>query len=219
MNLNELTVRVADRFWLTTLIANEAKDVISRRTVEDIDIMTFTENVCSQDDLDFSPNKLGQIYLFSKKLAQRSTDSLIICIPPTAVGVTRAALLLGGHLIVCEHMTPELVAAAFCSVRSRMLRFFFSGHASSSDALTVDDCWAALHRAASHGWLDFGDAPADGAIDMEEHLHRDAAANGGLHVVVPDRLLALPYPSRLPGGRAWLDEGGARRFAAAYYAA
>ena len=205
------------RFWLTTLIADKAKDVISRHAMEDIDIMTFTENDCSQDDLDFSPNKLGQIYLFSKKLAQRSTDSLIICIPPTAVGVTRAALLLGGHLIVCEQMILELVAAAFCVVRSHMLPFCFGGLASSSDALTVDDCWAALDRAASHGWLDY--EPADGAIDMEEHLHRDAAANGGLHVVVPDRLLALPYPSRLPGGRAWLDEGGARRFAAAYYAA
>ena len=84
--------------------------------------------------------------------------------------------------------------------------------------LTVMDCWSALHRAKSQGWLDFSDQPNEDSIDMEEHLHYDSVANGQLHVVVPNKLLAFACPSDLPDGLAWADEAGARRFSPSYYA-
>jgi hypothetical protein len=68
------------------------------------------------------------------------------------------------------------------------------------------------------------DAPApaaSGALDMEEYMHYALAANGGVRVVVPGRLLFLPPPRTLPAGRAWLDGGGGggrRAFSAGFYA-
>ena len=43
-------------------------------------------------------------------------------------------------------------------------------------------------------------------------------ANGELHVVVPNKLLAFRAPTDLPDGRAWMDDGGTRRFSPSYYA-
>ena len=216
MTPNNITVRVARRFWLTTLDMKEAKEAVGRRTNQPSDVLTLeeSENDRTWTDCLFNPNKLGHVYQFSKRVLQRSTKSLIICVSPTPASITRAALLLGGYLIVCEGVAPELVAEAFQPLR---LIPFFEEREDQAEALTVEDCWAALHRAKSEGWLDFSDAPAAGAIDMEEHLHYDSVANGELHVVVPDKLLALPSPSELPDGLAWHDEGGARRFSAAYY--
>jgi hypothetical protein len=82
----------------------------------------------------------------------------------------------------------------------------------------VIDCWSALHRATELGWLDFSDAPSEAAIDMQEHLHYASVANGELHVVVPNKLLAFRSPTDLPDGRAWMDDCGTRRFSPSYYA-
>jgi hypothetical protein len=42
-------------------------------------------------------------------------------------------------------------------------------------------------------------------------------ANGELHVVVPNKLLAFCAPTDLPDGSAWMDNSGTRRFSASYY--
>ena len=54
--------------------------------------------------------------------------------------------------------------------------------------------------------------------------HYALACNGGVHVLVPGRLLLFPAPAALPAGEAWADasEGGraaGRRFSAAFLAA
>ncbi len=89
---------------------------------------------------------------------------------------------------------------------------------SSRSELTMLDCWAALQRATELCWLDFGDTPSEAAIDLEEYLHYDSVANGQLHVVVPDKLIAFPSPIDLPDGRTWIDEGGSRQFSPSYFA-
>ena len=80
------------------------------------------------------------------------------------------------------------------------------------------DSWSALRRATELDWLDFSDEPSEGSIDMDEHRHYASVANGELHVVVPNKLLAFRSPTDLPDGRAWIDDGGTRRFSPSYYA-
>ena len=53
--------------------------------------------------------------------------------------------------------------------------------------------------------------------------HYALPANGGLHIVVPDKLLLFPAPAPLPAGRSWADASTAdgaprRRFGAAFLA-
>jgi hypothetical protein len=114
-------------------------------------------------------------------------------------------------------MALDDIAAALRPISARFLPLCDADGSDGSE-LTLMDCWAALQRAATLGWIDFGDTPSDDAIDMAEHHHYDSAANGQLHVVVPDRLLAFPSPHDLPDGLDWMDRDGARRFSPAYFA-
>jgi hypothetical protein len=142
---------------------------------------------------------------------------MILCVGPGPRNLTHAALLLGGHLIVHEKMDLASVISAFSPISSRFVAFCDDGQFGTSE-LTVFDCWAALHRATELGWLDFSDEPSEDAIDMQEHLHYASVANGELHVVVPNKLLAFRAPTDLPDGLAWLDDSGTRRFSPSYYA-
>jgi hypothetical protein len=66
--------------------------------------------------------------------------------------------------------------------------------------LAITDCWRALDKAKEIGWLDFT-SPAvdfDNCIDMREYLHYDSPANGGVHVVVPSKLIVFRCPSDDP---------------------
>ena len=175
--------------------------------------MSISEN----NQIDLSPNQLGHIYEFSQMVLRRKTTSLILCVSTKSWGITTAALLLGGYLIICENMSLDQVEEEFRTVKSSFLAFADPEKGQGSE-LTVSDCWSALRHAKTQGWLDFSDPPSLDAIDMAEHLHYDSVANGQLHVVVPDKLLAFPCPTDLPDGRAWADEHGQRRFSPAYYA-
>ncbi len=119
-------------------------------------------------------------------------------------------------MAVCEKMAPDLISDAFSPLSSRFIPFVDADGVSLSE-LTMMDCWAALYRAALLGWIDFSDVPSEDAIDMDEHLHYDSPVNGQLHVVVPNKLLALPSPHDIPDGLEWADEGGVRRFSPSYF--
>ena len=95
----------------------------------------------------------------------------------------------------------------------------FTPWGSSTDCITIQDCWQALAHSQQLGWLDFTNTniDVDRSIDMQEHLHYDSPANGSLHVLVPGKLLAIDCPRDLEGGAVWSDAGDARRFSAAYH--
>ena len=210
---------VCNRFWLTTLTVDQAKVHFRPRLGNNFDIVSclIGDEQPTRVDILSSPNKLGHIYEFSRLVLQRSTKSLVVCITPGKRGITTAALLLGGYLLVCENMGLEQINQEFRLLNSSFLTFSDSDGGAAVE-LTVMDCLAALHKAKSHGWLDFSDQPSDDSIDMEEHLHYDSAANGRLHVVVPNKLLAFACPTDLPDGQAWADHDGVRTFSPSYYA-
>jgi hypothetical protein len=114
-------------------------------------------------------------------------------------------------------MDPDRVTTTLSPISCNFVKFKDT-NAGGEVELTVVDCWRALYRSKTLGWLDFSDHPSLSSIDMEEHLHYDAVANGQLHVVVPSKLLAFRCPTDLPDGRVWMDEGVGRQFSASYYA-
>jgi hypothetical protein len=150
--------------------------------------------------------------------------SVVVCSGRCPKDITNTALLLGGFMILAEGLSSDAVSEAFEPVSHLFADY--------DDALGVHDCWSSLHHVHTHcGWLrldskhslrlrhrDASGGNAADAIDLDEYVHYDSPLNGGFHVLVPDRLLVLHCPEDLPGGAAWVDAGGVRRFSAAHYA-
>jgi hypothetical protein len=212
---------ISGNLWLTDHKVDCARDriesLLGHQNVN-IDIISCVDDEDNARLSDFSCplHTLGHFYNFSRMIRQRC-GTVVLCIGAGARTLTSAALLLGGHLAVQERMALENIAAALRPISDRFVPLHDADGSDGSE-LTLADCWAALQRATTLGWLDFGDTPSEDTIDMDEHLHYASAANGQLHVVVPNRLLAFPSPHDLPNGLDWMDEDGARRFSPAYFA-
>ncbi len=165
-----------------------------------------------------APN-IGELHQFSRMILQQPTDSLVVCVGPGFDNLFHAAFLLGGYLLVCEKMDMASVKSAFIPVIFRLVALSDVDQDQDEPVeCMLDDCWSALHRAIDLGWLDFSDEPSEESIDMQEHLHYARVANGELHVVVPNKLLAFRAPTDLLDGRAWVDDSRTRYFSPSYYA-
>ena len=157
--------------------------------------------------------------------------SIIVCAGRAPEMITTCAQLLGSFLILCKGLSANQVCDLF---RPLELKFLDYGD-SPRHRFTVFDCWHAIDRAKCLRWLDFGKkfVDIDSSIDMQEYLHYDSQLNGGLHVIVPSKLLVFKCPSDHPlrrrssaddtaakpaGGRLWRDVKGERFFSAKYYA-
>jgi hypothetical protein len=53
---------------------------------------------------------------------------------------------------------------------------------------------------------------------MDEFNHYIDPANGGLHTIVPGRLLLIPSPVDIPNGHDWMDMDCGRRFSPTFFA-
>ena len=137
--------------------------------------------------------------------------------------VTTTALMLGAYMILVLQMDVDQVASSFRSIESMFIEF---AEVSGDGSITVLDCWSALHRVRNLGWLDFttdgdiscGEASPMNSIDMDEYSHYTDPANGGLHTIVPGRLLLMPSPANLPDDRCWMDTEDGRRFSPNFFA-
>ena len=73
-------------------------------------------------------------------------------------------------------------------------------------AINAEQCWRAIERARSLRWIgpetDGEEAPS---FDIEMAAHYSQPANGGLHVLIPGKLLLSPPPCQLAAGLDWAD--------------
>ena len=160
-------------------------------------------------------------------LLQASRTNIVIC---SGCSNTEAAsfVLVGCYLILHEGRQLESVKALF---HNRMpgpdLHVAQStGDSSIGFACSADssDVWDALDHAVRLGWLSPTAPDAEPALDLEEQAHYARPANGGVHIVVPGKLLFLREPDcHLPPGRDWADAEAAdgtaaRRFSPAFCA-
>ena len=169
----------------------------------------FVEVGGSTDADDFLPLHISVIHNFCEMMratAETHLDQPIIVCSETcdARSIRNACLLLGCYLILHLDLKPSFILDV----------------ASGRDMdEAVTDCWRALDLARGHRWL----GPSDSAYDVEVGAHYATEANGGIHVLVPGKLLLFPTPAELPADQPWADvsEAGrpaARRFSAAFLA-
>jgi hypothetical protein len=143
---------------------------------------------------------------------------IVVCAEVQHIGaVSDACLLCGAFLLLCEDAELDTVLSTFEDTLQEYLETRRSA---------IIDCWTALHRGRVLGWLEghSDDDTLEPTLDVEMASHYALACNGGVHVLVPGKLLLFPAPAPLPADQAWVDvsEPGrptARRFSAAFLAA
>ena len=143
--------------------------------------------------------------------------SIIVCpADESSDSLCHVCQLCAAYLILCEGLDVDRVLTVLTDLLSGCPDAYRSN---------APDCWAALHRARDLGWLKESNADdSDAALDVEMASHYALACNGGVHVLVPGKLLLFPAPAALPDGQPWADttepdRPTERRFSAAFLTA
>jgi hypothetical protein len=184
---------------------------------------------CQASNVCFSPVELGDIHslvnMLHKSLRQCAESKIYVACASSKNPklVTNTAFLLGAYLILGLEMDFDEVYAIFRPYENRFVRFTGSS-TSNQDSFTVYDCWRALNRVRTLGWIDFSPdsdlSPPENLdqIDIDQYKHYIDPANGGLHIMVPGRLLFIPTPHDLEDDLEWVDVDNSRQFSPGFYA-
>ena len=156
------------------------------------------------------------VYWFVKTLeAVRLGDhQSVLCVDtePASAVLSGCCTLIGSYLILIERLSVEEAVAACARLLHRL---------PVADQTSSKDCWCALLTGKGLGWLSkwysSPNSTLTEGLDMEEYLHYDDPENGGLHFIIPNRLLVFNCPSSLGEGLLWKDVDGKRLFDPAYY--
>jgi hypothetical protein len=168
------------------------------------DQMTFSEIHDFCDRIQFERDEKGQDARIVICPAQDDDESF-----------SAACLYLGAYLILNMGWELQSVLSAFRP----------EGHFSAGSDLSDRhmDCWRALDRAKTLGWLVDPASDIGPLFDVDEFSHYAHPANGSVHMSVPGKLLFFPTPASLPDNQLWADSIGddgrtLRRFSAPFYA-
>ena len=154
---------------------------------------------------DFGPLNLGSIHRFCTwldSLIDSNKDRrIVVWNEPTKQGLTNACFLLGAYMILKLGVDSTRVEEQFDALLPNLLSYRDMSPGPQNFDLRLEDCWQALSKGGELDWVDFD---SDG-FDVEEYNHYDDPLNGDLHVIVPNKLIAMKGPVDLPDGQLWMD--------------
>ena len=173
--------------------------------------------------VDVTDMQLPVIHAFCETLSStienRPDIPIIVCPENNDPSTIRGACLLcGAYMLLNEQMDLDAVVSTLSPILSDIGPF----DSRSVNGPTVS-CWTALQAARDLKWIGQQREGAEPALDLELATHYALAANGGVHVLIPGKLLLAPPPAPLPGGQEWADSRGTggrleRRFSAGFLA-
>ena len=152
-------------------------------------------------------------------------EFIVICLEDLSPSTrNNARLLCGAHLILGENCSVDKVQEILTA--DGMSESSHIDIATSNQSIqNMEHCWRALERARSLQWIgpeaDGEEAPS---FDIEMAAHYVQPANGGIHVLIPGKLLLFPPPCQLAAGLDWADcpqqpgRPPSRHFSAAFLA-
>jgi cell division cycle 14 len=120
--------------------------------------------------------------------------------------ITNAVFLIGAYLIMRRDCCIDGVIAICEPVMDLLVPFRDVSRGPQNFDLHVQDCWGGLVRAKRLGWVSF--SPDGDGFDLEEYLNYDSPLNADMHVIVPDKLIAMRGPVDIDGGGLWQDSVG-----------
>jgi hypothetical protein len=191
-------LKVYDKFCLAEVDVEEAQ-VIGKFGSHQPQFIKVAKEAKHSGTVLYAPCKLGQLYWFCEMMRLVREDgeqSVIVCAGKAPEMITTCAQLMGSFLILCKGLSADEVSEMFRPLAPRFLDYGDSPR----HRFSVFDCWQAVFRAKRLGWLDFESKAVDidRSIDMHEYLHYDSHLNGGVHVIVPSKLLVFRCPSDYP---------------------
>jgi cell division cycle 14 len=140
-------------------------------------------------------------------------QTVTICVYDDKRFITNAVFLLGAYLIIQKKYEPIQVQNQMEILAPVLLTYRDISPGDQTFHLELIDCWDAVARARQMGWLDF----EDGSFDVDEYDHYDDPCNADLHVVVPDKFIAMKGPKAMPRGMEWRDNAhNCREFSPEY---
>jgi hypothetical protein len=134
-------------------------------------------------------------------IESRSDQTIVVC--PAVRDVMTGSdtcLLCGAFLLLCNETSGLESLDHVLSAFKDTLQGYLAARRTA-----IVDCWTALHRARAIGWLSITyDDDHEPPLDVEMSRHYALASNGGVHVLVPGKLLLFPAPAPLPADQAWI---------------
>ena len=178
-------------------------------------------NELRQHSMNYGPLPLKRIYWLCGAIRQsfnENPDRAVVIGPCRRLqDITNAALLAGAFFILCQDRALSEVAAMLEPASDCFERY--------DEDVSVHDALACLDYIKTLGWLDFkADFDAESLpeshsrLNMDEFAHYADRLNGGVHIVVPNRIYMFPETSLEVSDSEWLDVNGTRYFGAAFYA-
>ena len=163
------------------------------------------DNLCTENRFReyFGPSDLKTIHDFCQILdtqQQISKKPVALTVSAECQIATKALLLVGAYMILMLDCNEVQLADVF---NGSIVPFsdVLNGDKASGFYLHLQDCFAALSKEKSFGWVDF----SPGGFDVMEYKHFDSPLNADLHEIVPGKLIAMRGPRDLPGDAEWLD--------------
>ena len=98
-------------------------------------------------------------------------------------------------------MTPDEVEPEFEGLMQLLASYRDVLPGRQNFDLFVKDCWNGLWKAKSLHWVEFENE----RFDPFEHDHYGSAMNGGFHVIVPGKFIAMRGPEDLSDDKLWSD--------------
>ena len=194
-------------------------------------LLFFSMDVDEPGESSFSI-QLADIHNFvtclKRTLRQNHDKVLVACVKAhDALKIANISILIGAYMILAVGMDVEQVARSFKPIVDCLKCVSYASKVQTKDARTfVLDSWIAIQKVRSLRWLDFSDdalysssvQTLEPTMDIDEHTHYADPANGGLHIIVPGRLILMPSPIEILESRDWIDAERQRRFSPAFYA-
>ena len=116
---------------------------------------------------------------------------------------TCTSFLLGAYMILKLELKSSHTSYCFRGINQDAFEPFKESGSSVSDfSLSLADCWQALERAKSHGWIGLPQPNAPyrwGQIDMDAFAYYNDPLNADMNEIIPGTLYAMRMPKDLAG--------------------
>jgi len=178
---------------------------------------------------DFGPMNMACIFRFidclDNELESYPSIKIIFAAEKGRRALANTAFLLGSYLLIKMQYAVENVKQEFAWLNSSLVEAYRDATFYPTDFyISLGDCWAAIAKAQSMGWLSLENAKVEEAdrprssFYLADYEHYDNPLNGDLHVVVPGKFAAFKGPVQLPPRRLFVDGRAGREFSPAYFA-
>ena len=168
--------RIANHLYLA-LFDSEQADRMAHHSLKSNYIIVPMTSICKhtkERGIDgLAPSSLIELYKFdavANRIArQNEAQKLVFATGRSPQEQKRSVFLIGCHLIMSHGLDTELTITAFKTFKDHFLY-------TSNGQISIHDCWYALERAKSTGWIDFQErfqveGPDAPTLDMEEFIH------------------------------------------------